>query len=447
MHVNATRFGLFLLVIAGCGHAPPAEHAESSGGLPPVRVTVQAPERKTLQRSIELPGQVLAYEEAPLLAKVTGYVTAVPVDIGTRVKGPHRAEGDKPAKPGETLLEIDVPELVDESRQREADVAKAKAVVDQSTAAVAVALWLQVSAEADVAEAESAVAGADALVAKWKSEAERVTQLASRGAVTQQVSQETSSQLLVAEAGVKQAKAKIDSAQARVSEAKSGILKAQADLAAAEANVQVAEAELARVRTLLGFRTLHAPFDGVITSRRVHPGHLVRATSSEPLLTVSRIDRLRVRVDVPESDALLVQMGNKATLKFPSLPGETMEAKVDRSSESLDRGSRTLLIEVDVDNAQGRLKPGTYAQALIDVATHENVWAVPRSAILSQNKETFVLLVDAENKVVQHPVQLGLQSGPDVEVLYGLTGNERLILANVSGFRPGQVVEAVQAEK
>ena len=57
------------------------------------------------------------------------------------------------------------------------------------------------------------------------------------------------------------------------------------------------------------------------------------------------------------------------------------------------------------------------------------------------------LLVDAENKVVQHPVQLGLQSGPDVEVLYGLTGNERLILANVSGFRPGQVVEAVQAEK
>jgi hypothetical protein len=72
---------------------------------------------------------------------------------------------------------------------------------------------------------------------------------------------------------------------------------------------------------------------------------------------------------------------------------------------------------------------------------------VPRTAILTQDKQTFVLLVDAENKIVQHPVQLGLQSGPDVEVLYGLSGSERLILANVSGFRPGQVVEAVQAEK
>jgi RND family efflux transporter MFP subunit len=432
-----------ILLVAGCGRAPQAEHAESTGGLPPVRVTVQAPQRKTLQRSIELPGQVLAFEEAPLLAKVTGYVTSVPVDIGTRVKGPHTVEGKTSPTPGEVLLEIDVPELVDESRQREADVAKAKAVVDQSQAAVAVAQSLQVSAEADVAEAESAVAGAEALVTKWKSESDRVTQLASRGAVTQQVSQETSSQLLVAEAGVKQAQAKIESAQARVAEAKSGVIKAKADLAAAGANVQVAEAELARVRTLLGFRTLRAPFDGVITSRSVHPGHLVRASSSEPLLTVSRSDRLRVRIDVPESDALLVQLGNKATLKFPSLPGETIEAKVDRSSESLDRGSRTLVIEVDVDNTQGRLKPGTYAQAMIDVATHENVWAIPRTAVLTQDKQTFALLVDDKNTVVQHPVQLGLQSGPDIEVLYGLTGNERLILANVSGFRPGQVVEPV----
>ena len=67
-----TSFPFVLILIAGCGRAPQAEHAESTGGLPPVRVTVQVPQRKTLQRSIELPGQVLAYEEAPLLAKVTG---------------------------------------------------------------------------------------------------------------------------------------------------------------------------------------------------------------------------------------------------------------------------------------------------------------------------------------------------------------------------------------
>lgn len=429
--------------LGGCNHAAP-EPGNATGGLPPVRVTVQPPQKKTLHRVIELPGQVLAYEEAPLLAKVTGYVAAVPVDIGSRVQGPRPANGQAAQTPGQTLLEIDVPELVDESRQREADLRKAQAVVDQAQAAITVAEALRASASADVLEAKSAVLGAEAVVVKWKSESERVSQLASRGAVTQQVSQESSSQLLASEAAVKQAQSKVTSAEARVAEAAAGITKANADLAAALAEVQVAQAALDRVKTQLSFRTLHAPFDGVITFRRVHPGHLVRDNSSEPLLTISRIDKVRVRIDVPENDALLVQVGNRVSLRFPSLPGETIDAKVDRSNESLDRGSRTLVIEADVENQKARLKPGTYAQATIDVATHENVWTIPRSAILTQDKATFVLLVDGDSKVAQLPVQLGLQSGGDVEVLYGLTGSERLILANVNGFRPGQTVEAVE---
>jgi HlyD family secretion protein len=447
VQASCSMAGLFLAMayLSGCGHAPAGENGNPAGGLPPARVTVQNPQRKTLQRTIELPGQIVAYEEAPLMAKVTGYVSEVRVDIGSRVQGPRAVAGDVPAAAGDELIVIDVPELVQEGKQREADVVKAKAAVAQAKAAIDVAKALRKSADADVAEAESAVRGSEALVAKWKSESERVTQLASRGAVTQQVSNEASSQLLVSEAAVQQSQAKIRSAEARVTEAEAGIAKAEADAAAAEAEVQVTEAEVERVKSLLSFRTLHAPFDGVVTSRRVHPGHLIRATSSEPLMTVSRIDRLRVRVDVPESDALLVRTGNKATLKFPSLPGQSVEAKVDRSSESLDRGSRTLAIEIDVDNSEGLLKPGTYAQAVIDVANRENVLAVPRSAILTQDKETYVLLVDAGGKVVVQPVLVGIQAGADVEILSGLTGTERMIQANVGGFRAGQIVQAEPA--
>ncbi len=92
-------------------------------------------------------------------------------------------------------------------------------------------------------------------------------------------------------------------------------------MAAAGAEVQVAQAEVERAETVLGFATLRAPFDGVVTARNVDHGHLVRVAAGEPLLVISRVDPVRVVVQVPETDALLVRPGSKTSLRVPSLPG------------------------------------------------------------------------------------------------------------------------------
>ena len=443
------RFALLLgllTVAAGCQVQPgqggnPASAA--SERQPPLRVAVRPAERKTLVRKIDVPGQVEAFETAPLLGRVTGYVRRVYVDIGDRVHGPKPGEAGQPATGGDLLLELDVPELERELDQRKAAVNKARAVVAQSEAAILVAKAGLVSADAETAESKFAVEYEAALAAKWKSEAARVTQLAASSAVTQKVADEANSQLQAAEAAVRQAEAKVRSAEARRDEAAAAIQQAEADLAAAGAEVQVAQAEVDRAETMLGFATLRAPFDGVVTARHVDPGHLVRVAASEPLLVISRIDPVRVVIEVPETDALLVRPGSRAALRVPSLPGVSLTGQVTRTSQSLHSGNRTLRVEIDIANPDGTLKPGAYVQAELEVAVRENALSLPRTAILTQDKSTFCLTVDDQGKVVQTPLQLGIQAGTDVEISSGLTGTERVITANVAGFRAGQVVEAV----
>ena len=427
--------------------SPPAKaEIPAAGRQPPLRVAVRPAERKTLVRKIDVPGQVEAFETAPLLARVTGYVRRVHVDIGDRVHGPKAGEAGQPATSGDLLLELDVPELERELAQRKAAANKARAVVAQSEAAIQVAKAALVSAEAETAETKFAVEREAALLAKWKSEAARLTQLAASAAVTQKVADETNSQLQAAEAAVRQAEAKVRSAEARRDEAAAAIQQAEADLAAAEAEVQVAQAEVERAETMLGFATLRAPFDGVVTARHVDHGHLVRVAASEPLLVISRVDPVRVVVEVPETDALLVRPGSQTSLRVQSLPGASFTGQVTRTSESLDTGNRTLRVEIDIANPDGTLKPGAYVQAELEVAVRENVLSLPRTAILTQDKNTFCLTVDDQGKVVQTPVQLGIQAGADVEILSGLTGSERVITTNVAGFREGQAVEAVSEE-
>ncbi len=439
--------GLLAVAVAGCQARPAADAASSpataSGAPPPVRVVVRPAERKTLVRKIEVPGQVEAYETAPLQAKVTGYVRRVAVDIGDPVRGPWAADGERPADEGDLLLELDVPELERERAQRTATVTKARAVVAQAEAAIQLAKAGLASADSEAAEAEFAVEAQAALVAKWKSENDRIVQLAAAAAVTQKVADETGSQLQAAEAALRQAQAKVQSARARRGEAAAAIQQAEADLAASQAEVEVALAEAARTETMLAFAVLRAPFDGVVTARHVHPGHLVRVGGTEPLLVVSRIDPVRVVVQVPESDALLIRPGSPAAFRVPALPGAGFTGQVTRTSQSLDPGNRTLRIEIDIANPEGTLRPGTYLQAELEVANRKEVLALPRAAVLTQDKQTFCLTVDQEGKVVPLPVQLGIQVGTEVEILSGLTGSERLITANVGGFRAGQTVEAV----
>ena len=427
----------FLAGVAGCQPAA-IDRSGDEAGPPPPRVTVLTPAQKKLVRHVELPGRVEAYEVTPIFAKVTGYVTRIPVDIGSAIQGP------KGEEPGTVLCELMVPELREELGQKVALIRKAQAEVQQAEAGIKLAAASVRSAQARVQEAQAATVKEDAQLARWQSEYDRVSQLAKSGAVTTKVADEVRAQFDAAQASRKEVAAKVASVEALQQEMEAGFAKAEADAVAIRSQLMVAEAEHRRLATMLEYATIRAPFDGIVTARNIHTGHLVTAGGAgtqQPLLVVMRIDPLRVLVDIPEADAPHVTAGSTVELKFPSSAGESVPGTVTRTSWSLNPTSRTLLAEIDVPNAEGRRRPGQYAQVKVTVAERENAVSLPKTAIFTQDKQTFCYAVTGDNRITRLPITLGIQAGTEFEVLSGLTGEERVIGVNPSAFREGQTVE------
>lgn len=412
-----------------------------------MRVTPIKPAHKPLQRLIEYPGQVEAFEQTAIHAKLAGFVKKVHVDIGDQVTGPSRVSTDQPEQPGQVLAELEMPELDAELKQKQALVAQAAAEVTQSEAAIKVAKSGKASAEALVAEARASTERADAMYERWKSEFERVRELVAKQAVTQKVADETEQQLKAADAARREIAAKIKSTQAKLSEASANIEKADADLVSAQSKHKVAEADEQKTRALLSYATLRAPFDGVITERHLDTGHLVQpsAASGKPLFVVVRAFTVRVFLDVPEADAGFITTDSPAKIKVPSLLSKTFEGKVARTAWTLQTSSRTLRTEVDVPNPNGQLRPGMYATAEIEVARRTNALSLPKSAIFTQGAESFCLSISSENKLVKLPIKTGIVAGPDVEIISGLTGDESVIGTNLAAYKDkvGEAVEVI----
>lgn len=415
---------------------------ESAHGA--MRVAPIKPIRKTLVRITEQPGQIEAFEETAIHAKLAGFVKKVHVDLGDKVTGPSRISTDQPQQPGQILAELEIPELDAELKQKQAFVAQAAAEATQSEAGIKVAKSAQTSAEAMVAEARASVERADAMYERWKSEFERVRELVAKQAVTQKVADETEQQFKAADAARREIAAKIKSAQAKLSEASANIEKADADLVAARSRLKVAEADEQKTRALLSYATLRAPFDGVITERHLDTGHLVQpsGTSGKPLFVVVRAEIVRIFLDVPEADAKFIAVESPAKIKVPSL-AKSFEGKVARTAWTLQTSSRTLRTEIDVPNPDGHLRPGMYATAEIEVARRVDTLSLPKSAVLKQGAESFCLSISTDNKIAKLPIKTGIVAGTDVEIVSGLTGEESLIGANLAAYKEGQAVEVL----
>jgi RND family efflux transporter MFP subunit len=194
---------------------------------------------------------------------------------------------------------------------------------------------------------------------------------------------------------------------------------------------------------------LRAPFDGVITERHLDTGHLVQPSgaSGKPLFVVVRADSVRIFLDVPERDAGFIATGSPAKITVPALSATAFEGQVTRTSWTLQTASRTMRTEIDIPNANGKLRPGMYATAEIEVARRVDALSLPKSAILKQGTESFALGISAENKIVKLPIKTGIvavtPTGTDIEIVSGLTGDESLIGANLAAYKEGQAVEIV----
>jgi RND family efflux transporter MFP subunit len=434
--------GLF----SGCqnGHATAGAPAPPSAGADAlVRVTPITAVKKKLVRYSEQPGQIAPLEETPVIAKISGYVRRVHVDIGDPVKGPVY-EGDKLVEPGQPLIDIDVPEMHKEHAQKLAAIEQAKSEIKQSAAAIKVAQAMRASADALVGEAQASVERANADYERNKSELDRITELASREAVTKKLVDETTYAFRAADAARKEIAAKIKSAQAQLDEAGALVEKAEADLEAAQAKLGVAQAEEQRLAVLLEYATIRAPYDGVVAARDVDTGHLVSASTGKPLLVIVKADTVRVFVDVPEVDAVFVEPGKEATLRMPSLAGGEFSGTVTRSTWVLNRATRTLRTEIDVPNPDGKLRPGMYAYARIKVAEKPAALVLPKTAILTGAGQAFCWRIEKDGTLVKHPLQTGIEVGGDVEILGGCSGTESIVGVNAGSFREGQRVEVAE---
>jgi RND family efflux transporter MFP subunit len=243
------------------------------------------------------------------------------------------------------------------------------------------------------------------------------------------------------------------SAKANRQEAGAKLEKAKADVSAANARVMVAEAEEGRLKAMADYRFIVAPFDGVVTRRNIHVGHFLQPNASGTpgvLFVVAQTDKLRISADIPETEAGYITDGLAAKIHVPALGGQTLDAKVARTSRTLDAKSRTLRVEIDYPAKDSKLRPGMYANLVFTINLGER-YTLPASAIFTHADLPCCWRVDEQGKAVRTPLKLGIRDGQDIEVLEMRKGEsvwvkiadasvEKIVVTNLGAVSEGKEV-------
>ena len=376
----------------GCGRS--GDSSQSVSADAPATAAVVKVKRTPLSNTLSIAGEFLPYQEVELHAKVTGYIRNINVDIGDRV---HK---------GQVLANLEVPELVAQEQAASAGVRHSQEEIFR--------------AENDVVRAESDHAALHAAATRLKQASE-----ARPG--------------LIAEQELDDATAKDRSSQAQVDAAKSA-------LSASRQQLQVSQADQQHYAAMSDYSRITAPFGGVVTWRYADTGSLIQAgtsnSNSMPVVKLSQVDVLRLRLPVPESLAASVHDGEPADIRVKAT-NRRFAGKIMRFTDSLDRSTRTMQVEVDVPNHDYKLTPGMYADVSLQVENEPNALTIPLQAISRGADKTTVLLVNSQNHVEEREIRTGIE-GPDrIQILSGLNEGDRVIAGNLGKYRAGQHVDPV----
>jgi RND family efflux transporter MFP subunit len=215
---------------------------------------------------------------------------------------------------------------------------------------------------------------------------------------------------------------------------------------AKKAEVLSADANVKRLEALEKFKTIRAPFAGVITARNTDIGALIGSGSTAvELFHVAAIDRLRVSVNVPEMYARGARLGTDASVELQERPGRRFPGRIARTAGSIDPSSRTLLVEIDLDNRSGELMPGAYAEVHFKLPTDAATFRLPVNTLIFRGEGLRVATVK-DGLVRLVPITLGRDFGSTVEVVSGLTGAETIIVNPPDSLTDGQAVTVTPAE-
>ena len=210
---------------------------------------------------------------------------------------------------------------------------------------------------------------------------------------------------------------------------------------AAAASLDADRANMQRLRELVSFQHVIAPFDGTITTRAVDIGDLITVGSgSKELFHIAQIDKLRVYVRVPESYALGIGRGQTGTLTTPASPGREFAATVSATSEAISTASRTLLVELDVGNGKHEILPYSYGEVSLKGSNSDTVLALPSNTVLFRSHGLQVGVVGPDNRVELRPVKVGRDFGQTVEILAGVTPADRIIVNPTDSLVGGTLV-------
>lgn len=325
---------------------------------------------------LSLPGNIEPLYNANLYARVDGYLDRRNVDIGSKVRT------------GQVLAVISAPEIDQQLLQARATLAQAEASLEQTKAAL-----------------EQAKANAE-LTRLTK---ERDLPLGQQQAISQQI---------------------VDGAVQAHDARLADVSAAAANITAAAANVTANRANVSRLLQMQSFERIIAPFDGIVTERNIERGDLVTTGSSsatKPLFSVAQGGVLRIQVNVPQSDAVNIRDGQKAQVDVKERLGRAYTGTVSRNAGALNDAARTMLTEVQVDNRDGSLLPGMYAQVKFTLPEQRTSLIIPTSSLVIDHSGMHVVMVDDNRIIHLISVVIGKDMGKEVEVLRGLRGSEALV--------------------
>ena len=376
MKCLVVAFAATVLMTAGCDSTDKRGATTAAAASGPISVSTVAVASRKLSATVALPAQLEPYEQVDIYPKVTGFVETVTVDRGSRVKA------------GQVLVRLTAPELVSQRSQAEAAVraaesqlatAKAKLASDQGT-------WEHMQAAAKtpgvLAENDVAVAG----------------------------------QTVSADKGL------VD---------------------AADQNVAAARESLKSVSQSEAYLTITAPFAGVVTTRNLHPGALIGPASggggAQPILQIVDDRRLRLVVPVPEAQVGSMKQGQPVSFSVPAYPGQTLKAPIARIAEALDQKSRTMPVELDVMNHDGKLAPGSFATVKWPLQRAYPTLFVPTTAVTNDQQHTFVIRV-RNDKAEWVTVQTGQTVNGEMEVFGDLSEGNQVVKTATDAIHSGDAV-------
>jgi RND family efflux transporter MFP subunit len=220
-----------------------------------------------------------------------------------------------------------------------------------------------------------------------------------------------------------------------------------ADATAKKAVMDANEANVRQLEAMQSFKQIVAPFDGVVTARNTDIGALINAgrTAGQELFDVSDLHRVRIYVQVPQAFSAGLSPGLKATFEMPQYPGRKFDATLVTTSNAMNTTSRSMLVELQADNSDGKLLGGAYCRVNFQIPGDPNMVRIPATALMPVNRGVQVAVLGDGNKVVLKSIRLGRDFGDTVEVTAGLDPQDRVIDSPPETLQSGDVVQLAAA--